>query len=35
MTPSMRIKIGDGYDIAGMIRGGWHLASDHGHVDPE
>jgi aryl-alcohol dehydrogenase-like predicted oxidoreductase len=35
MTPAMRIKIGDGYDISRIIKGGWHLAGDHGHVDPE
>lgn len=31
----MRINIGDGYDISRIIKGGWHLAGDHGHVDPE
>ena len=31
----MRIKIGGGYDISRIIKGGWHLAGDHGPVDPE
>jgi aryl-alcohol dehydrogenase-like predicted oxidoreductase len=31
----MRIAIGSGYDISRVIKGGWHLAGDHGAVDPE
>lgn len=31
----MRIQIGGGYDISRIIKGGWHLAGDHGPVDPE
>jgi aryl-alcohol dehydrogenase-like predicted oxidoreductase len=31
----MRIKISDGYEISRVIKGGWHLAGDHGVIDPE
>jgi aryl-alcohol dehydrogenase-like predicted oxidoreductase len=31
----MRIEIGSGYDISRIIKGGWHLAGDHGPVDPD
>ncbi|HEY3850554.1 MAG TPA: aldo/keto reductase [Steroidobacteraceae bacterium] len=31
----MRIEIGNGYGISRIIKGGWHLAGDHGAVDPE
>jgi aryl-alcohol dehydrogenase-like predicted oxidoreductase len=31
----MRIQIADGYDISRIIKGGWHLAGDHGVIDPE
>ena len=31
----MRIQIGDGYGISRIIKGGWHLAGDHGVIDPE
>ena len=31
----MRIQISDGYDISRVIKGGWHLAGDHGVIDPE
>jgi aryl-alcohol dehydrogenase-like predicted oxidoreductase len=35
MTLPMRIQIGGGYEISRIIKGGWHLAGDHGPVDPE
>lgn len=35
MTSAMRIEIGRGYDISRIIKGGWHLAGDHGAIDPE
>jgi aryl-alcohol dehydrogenase-like predicted oxidoreductase len=31
----MRIAIGPGYDISRIIKGGWHLAGDHGAIDQE
>src|SRR5471030_803140 len=31
----MRIQIADGYGISRIIKGGWHLAGDHGAIDPE
>jgi len=31
----MRIKISEGYEISRVIKGGWHLAGDHGVIDPE
>jgi aryl-alcohol dehydrogenase-like predicted oxidoreductase len=31
----MRIQISDGYGISRIIKGGWHLAGDHGVIDPE
>jgi len=31
----MRIRISDGYEISRVIKGGWHLAGDHGVIDPE
>jgi aryl-alcohol dehydrogenase-like predicted oxidoreductase len=31
----MRIQISDGYEISRIIKGGWHLAGDHGVIDPE
>jgi aryl-alcohol dehydrogenase-like predicted oxidoreductase len=31
----MRIAIGPGYDISRIIKGGWHLAGDHGAIDRE
>jgi aryl-alcohol dehydrogenase-like predicted oxidoreductase len=31
----MRTRIGGGYEISRIIKGGWHLAGDHGPVDPE
>jgi aryl-alcohol dehydrogenase-like predicted oxidoreductase len=30
----MRIQISDGYEISRIIKGGWHLAGDHGVIDP-
>jgi aryl-alcohol dehydrogenase-like predicted oxidoreductase len=30
----MRIAIAPGYDISRIIKGGWHLAGDHGTIDP-
>jgi aryl-alcohol dehydrogenase-like predicted oxidoreductase len=30
----MRIAIGNGYEISRIIKGGWHLAGDHGAIDP-
>ena len=30
-----RISIAPGYDISRIIKGGWHLAGDHGEVDPD
>src|SRR5580700_8674908 len=29
----MRISIGSGYEISRIIKGGWHLAGDHGAID--
>jgi aryl-alcohol dehydrogenase-like predicted oxidoreductase len=31
----MRREIADGYAISRVIKGGWHLAGDHGAVEPE
>jgi aryl-alcohol dehydrogenase-like predicted oxidoreductase len=31
----MRIAIGPGYQISRIIKGGWHLAGDHGAIDRE
>ncbi len=31
----MRIQIAKGYEISRVIKGGWHLAGDHGTVEPE
>ena len=31
----MRIAIGGGYEISRVIKGGWHLAGDHGAIDPD
>jgi aryl-alcohol dehydrogenase-like predicted oxidoreductase len=31
----MRIAIGPGYQISRIIKGGWHLAGDHGAIDQE
>jgi aryl-alcohol dehydrogenase-like predicted oxidoreductase len=30
-----RHDFGDGYSISRLIKGGWHLAGDHGAVDPQ
>jgi aryl-alcohol dehydrogenase-like predicted oxidoreductase len=30
-----RIELADGYSISRIIKGGWHLAGDHGSIDPE
>jgi aryl-alcohol dehydrogenase-like predicted oxidoreductase len=30
-----RIALDDGYTISRIIKGGWHLAGDHGAIDPE
>lgn len=35
MAAPMRIRISDGYEISRVIKGGWHLAGDHGVIDPE
>jgi aryl-alcohol dehydrogenase-like predicted oxidoreductase len=29
-----RAAIGEGYSISRIIKGGWHLAGDHGHIEP-
>ena len=29
-----RFELGDGYSISRIIKGGWHLAGDHGVIDP-
>jgi aryl-alcohol dehydrogenase-like predicted oxidoreductase len=29
-----RCTLSDGYSISRIIKGGWHLAGDHGPVDP-
>jgi len=34
-NPPMRIAIAPGYDISRIIKGGWHLAGDHGPIDRE
>jgi aryl-alcohol dehydrogenase-like predicted oxidoreductase len=31
----MRIAIAPGYDISRIVKGGWHLAGDHGAIDRE
>ena len=31
----MRTQISEGYEISRIIKGGWHLAGDHGVIDPE
>jgi aryl-alcohol dehydrogenase-like predicted oxidoreductase len=31
----MRIQLSEGYEISRVIKGGWHLAGDHGVIDPE
>src|SRR5579872_5152955 len=30
-----RAALGEGYTISRIIKGGWHLAGDHGHIDPK
>jgi len=30
-----RSRLADGYDISQIIKGGWHLAGDHGAVQPQ
>ena len=30
-----RISLSGGYAISRIIKGGWHLAGDHGDIDPE
>jgi aryl-alcohol dehydrogenase-like predicted oxidoreductase len=30
-----RYQLSDGYAISRIIKGGWHLAGDHGAIDPE
>ena len=30
-----RIRLADGYAISRIIKGGWHLAGDHGSIEPE
>jgi aryl-alcohol dehydrogenase-like predicted oxidoreductase len=30
-----RITIAPAYDISRIIKGGWHLAGDHGPIDPD
>jgi aryl-alcohol dehydrogenase-like predicted oxidoreductase len=30
-----RIALADGYTISRIIKGGWHLAGDHGSIDPQ
>ena len=30
-----RISIAPGYDISRIVKGGWHLAGDHGEIDPD
>ncbi len=29
-----RIALADGFEISRIIKGGWHLAGGHGHIDP-
>jgi aryl-alcohol dehydrogenase-like predicted oxidoreductase len=31
----MRVQIASGYEISRVIKGGWHLAGDHGAIDQE
>jgi aryl-alcohol dehydrogenase-like predicted oxidoreductase len=31
----MRFQISNGYEFSRVIKGGWHLAGDHGVIDPE
>jgi aryl-alcohol dehydrogenase-like predicted oxidoreductase len=31
----MRVELAPGYDISRVIKGGWHLAGDHGVIDPD
>ena len=30
-----RFSLAPGYDISRIVKGGWHLAGDHGSIDPE
>lgn len=30
-----RIELANGYEISRIIKGGWHLAGDHGVIDPD
>ena len=30
-----RIELAKGYEISRIIKGGWHLAGDHGVIDPD
>jgi aryl-alcohol dehydrogenase-like predicted oxidoreductase len=30
-----RARLADGYSISRLIKGGWHLAGDHGAIEPE
>lgn len=32
---AMRFTLSGGYNISRVIKGGWHLAGDHGVIDPE
>ena len=33
IAAAMRIQVSDGYEISRIIKGGWHLAGDHGVID--
>jgi aryl-alcohol dehydrogenase-like predicted oxidoreductase len=35
MTVIPRARLSDGYSISRLIKGGWHLAGDHGAIVPE
>ena len=30
-----RYTLSDGYSLSRIIKGGWHLAGDHGVIDPQ
>ncbi|MFT4045667.1 MAG: aldo/keto reductase [Solimonas sp.] len=35
LPPIPRIALAPDYEISRLIKGGWHLAGDHGDIDPE
>jgi aryl-alcohol dehydrogenase-like predicted oxidoreductase len=35
MAPIPRTRLAPSYEISRVIKGGWQLAGDHGHIDPD